>query len=126
MSWVLRKGIAGTTVGFDQEPSGPTTGGGEGFGGEGEPGEEVNQSSGLQIVVNGLPWAWTWKELKDLMAGAGGNIVRADVVYGRDGRSRGYGTVRYETAEEAQAAIEHFNGSELEGRTLSVRLDKYA
>lgn len=39
-----------------------------------------------QIVVNGLPWAWTWKELKDLMAGAGGNIVRADVVYGRDGR----------------------------------------
>lgn len=40
--------------------------------------------------------------------------------------SRGYGTVRYETAEEAQAAIEHFNGSELEGRTLSVRLDKYA
>ena len=31
-----------------------------------------------------------------------GNIVRADIVYGRDGRSRGYGTVRYETAEEAQ------------------------
>lgn len=38
VSWVLRKGIAGTTVGFDQEPSGPTTGGGEGFGGEGEGG----------------------------------------------------------------------------------------
>lgn len=32
-------------------------------------------------------------------------------MYGRDGRSRGYGTVRYETAEEAQAAIEQFNGA---------------
>jgi RNA recognition motif-containing protein len=40
--------------------------------------------------------------------------------------SRGYGTVRYETPEEAEAAIEQFNGSELEGRTLSVRLDKWA
>lgn len=36
--------------------------------------------------------------------------MRADIVYGRDGRSRGYGTVRYETAEEAEAAIEQFNG----------------
>ena len=34
--------------------------------------------------------------------------------------------MRYETAEEAEAAIEQFNGSDLEGRTLSVRLDKYA
>ena len=40
--------------------------------------------------------------------------------------SRGYGTVRYATPEEATAAIEQFNGSDLEGRTLSVRLDKYA
>jgi RNA recognition motif-containing protein len=40
--------------------------------------------------------------------------------------SRGYGTVRYETTEEAEGAIEQFNGYELEGRTLSVRLDKYA
>lgn len=92
---------------------------------EGAEGEQANESSGLQIVVNGLPWAYTWKELKDLLAGTG-NIVRADIVYGRDGRSRGYGTVRYETVEEASAAIEQFNGTELEGRTLSVRLDKYA
>jgi len=113
-----------------REPRPPRGGRGRGRGPPpaevGAEGEEVNQSSGLQIVVNGLPWAWTWKELKDLMVTAGGNIVRADVVYGRDGRSRGYGTVRYETAEEAEAAIEHFNGSDLEGRTLSVRLDKYA
>lgn len=75
-----------------REPRAPAPGRGRGRGRgpppEGAEGEEVNQSSGLQIVVNGLPWAWTWKELKDLMAGTG-NIVRADVVYGRDGRRCG-------------------------------------
>jgi hypothetical protein len=58
---------------------------GRGRGAPTEGGEEVNESSGLQIVVNGLPWAWTWKELKELVEGTG-NIVRVDVVYGRDGR----------------------------------------
>jgi hypothetical protein len=66
-------------------PSGRGRGRGRGPPPPAAEGEEEVQSSGLQIVVNGLPWAWTWKELKDLMAGTG-NIVRADVVYGRDGR----------------------------------------
>ena len=48
--------------------------------------------------------------LPPLLCPGTGNIVRADIVYGRDGRSRGYGTVRYETVEEASAAIEQFNG----------------
>jgi len=108
-----------------REPRPARGGRGRGRGPAAEGVEEVNESSGLQIVVNGLPWAWTWKELKDLVAGSG-DIERADVVYGRDGRSRGYGTVRYATPEEAAAAIEQFNGTDLEGRTLSVRLDKYA
>lgn len=39
---------------------------------------------------------------------------------------QGYGTVRFETPEPAQAAIQQFHGSDLEGRTLTVRLDKFA
>ena len=39
---------------------------------------------------------------------------------------QGYGTVRFATAEAAQAAIDRFNGSTLEGRTLTVFQDKYA
>ncbi len=39
---------------------------------------------------------------------------------------QGYGTVRFEATEAAQKAIEDFNGYELEGRTLTVRLDRYA
>ncbi|KFM25394.1 putative RNA-binding protein, partial [Auxenochlorella protothecoides] len=77
------------------------------------------------IVVHGLPFAYKWQDLKPLFEGVG-EIERADIVQGRDGRSRGYGTVRFTTLEAAAAAIEQFNGTELEGRTLSVKLDAYA
>ena len=101
-------------------------GGEEGGGEEGGAGAAVSggESSGTQVVVHGLPWSYTWKELKPIFEGTG-TIVRADVVYGRDGRSRGYGTVQFSTPEEAQAAIDQFNGTELEGRTMSVKIDQY-
>ncbi len=41
----------------------------------------------LQLVVRGIPWSYTWKELKDMFAEVAG-VERADVVYGDDGRSR--------------------------------------
>jgi hypothetical protein len=100
-----------------------------GRGGRGPRSEEGapagGESSGTQVVVHGLPWSYTWKELKPIFEGIG-EIERADVVYGRDGRSRGYGTIKFATVEEANAAIEQFNGSELEGRTLSVKVDQFA
>lgn len=40
-----------------------------------------------QIVVQGIPWSYTWKELKDIFAEYG-DVERADVVTGNDGRSR--------------------------------------
>jgi hypothetical protein len=39
---------------------------------------------------------------------------------------QGWGTVRFTTTEAANAAIEQFHGSSLEGRTLTVFLDKKA
>ena len=50
--------------------------------------ERPEATSGLQVVVQGLPWAYTWKELKPIFE-AYGEVERADVVIGRDGRSRG-------------------------------------
>eukprot|EP00891_Asterochloris_glomerata_P003571 jgi/Astpho2/3571/Aster-06479 len=87
--------------------------------------EEGPRSSGLQVVVQGLPWKYTWKELKPLFEDCG-PIARADVMFGRDGRSRGYGTLLFETKEAAQEAINKHHGTDLEGRTLTVKLDKYA
>jgi len=105
-------------------------GGGRGEGGRGRgrgppPPRPEGESSGLQVVVQGIPWKFTWKELKETFTGLG-EIERADVVYGADGRSRGYGTVRFLTAEAAAEAVEKTHGTELEGRTLTVFLDKYA
>ena len=39
---------------------------------------------------------------------------------------QGYGTVRFESVEAAQSAIEKFHGSDCEGRTLTVKVDQYA
>lgn len=86
---------------------------------------EEHQSSGYQIVVQGIPWAYKWSDLKDMFTSQGYAVVRADIAE-RGGRSRGFGTVRFESAEQAQQAIEQFHNSELEGRTLTVRLDKFA
>ena len=58
-----------------------------------------------QIVVHGLPWSVEWQDLKDL-AKQHGDVVKADVVKRSDGKSRGFGTVVFKTAEDAQQAIQ--------------------
>jgi RNA recognition motif-containing protein len=40
--------------------------------------------------------------------------------------SRGYGTVTFETSEQAQIAIENLHDSELDGRSIIVRFDRPA
>jgi RNA recognition motif-containing protein len=51
-----------------------------------------------------LPYQAGWQDLKDLFRSAG-NIVRADINIGIDGRAKGSGTVVFETAKDAQSAI---------------------
>jgi len=82
----------------------------------------ANSTPGTQLYVGNLPWTAQWSDLKDLFADHG--CVYADVVVGRDGRSRGYGIVRFETVEEAQAAIAEFNDHEFNGRPIVVREDR--
>lgn len=67
-----------------------------------------------------------WQDLKDLFKQAG-YVVRADIAE-EEGtkRSKGYGTVCFESADSAQKAIAMFNDMEYEGRMLSVKLDKFA
>ena len=48
-----------------------------------------------------------WQDLKDLFKDVGG-VVSADVVMGRDGRSRGWGVVNMESEDDAQRAIQVF------------------
>jgi len=52
---------------------------------------------------------------------ADGSVESARVITDRfTGRSRGFGFVEMSSEEEAQTAIDSLNGSDLEGRSLTV------
>src|ERR1700712_4279066 len=55
-----------------------------------------------------------------------GNIVRADVHIGPDGRPKGSGIVVFDNADDARNAIQQFNGFDWQGRQLEVREDRFA
>mmetsp|Transcript_13391 Transcript_13391/g.35145 ORF Transcript_13391/g.35145 Transcript_13391/m.35145 type:complete len:165 (+) Transcript_13391:457-951(+) len=83
------------------------------------------EASKKQVYVGNLPFHVSWQDLKDTFRKAG-NVVRADVQMGQDGRSKGYGTVLFESGEDAENAIKMFNGADFDGRTIAVHLDKRA
>eukprot|EP01024_Parvocaulis_polyphysoides_P006775 TRINITY_DN11927_c0_g1_i1.p2 TRINITY_DN11927_c0_g1~~TRINITY_DN11927_c0_g1_i1.p2 ORF type:complete len:290 (-),score=58.79 TRINITY_DN11927_c0_g1_i1:664-1533(-) len=86
---------------------------------------ENGASSGIQVVVHGLPYAFAWQDLKDLFRSVG-DVEFADIAKDRRGNSKGFGIVRFKTVEDAEKAITELNGSDLQGRPLAVKLDKFA
>lgn len=79
-----------------------------------------HQYPAYEVFVANLPYSINWQALKDMFKEVG-NVIRADVELDRNGYSRGFGTAIFGTSEEMQAAIERYNGYELEGRVLDVR-----
>jgi RNA recognition motif-containing protein len=63
----------------------------------------VSRDAGRQLFVGNLAYEIAWQDLKDFFRGAGA-IIRADVAQA-GGRSKGCGTVLFETIEDAQRAI---------------------
>ncbi|KAJ1561753.1 hypothetical protein HK405_002959, partial [Cladochytrium tenue] len=76
--------------------------------------------SARSVYVGNLPYIVAWQDLKDLFRQAG-PVFRADVHEGPDRRSRGTGTVVFDSVSDAQNAISTFNGYEWHGRRLEVR-----
>ena len=75
---------------------------------------------GSKIYVGGLPYAATEPQLNDLFA-PHGTVESARVIMDKfTGQSRGFGFVEMATAQEAQAAISALNGTQMDGRTLTV------
>ena len=73
-----------------------------------------------KLYVGGLPYAVTEDRLQEIFS-AHGTVESARVITDRfTGRSRGFGFVEMSSEEEAQTAIDSLNGSDLEGRTLTV------
>lgn len=73
-----------------------------------------------KLYVGNLPYSTTDESLKQAFSEAG-NVEEAAVIMERHtGRSRGFGFVTMATQEEAEKAIEMFNGKDFEGRVLVV------
>lgn len=73
-----------------------------------------------KLYVGNLAFQTTSQELQQLF-GQAGTVESASVVEDRDtGRSRGFGFIEMSSEQEANAAIEQFNGKEVGGRALKV------
>jgi RNA recognition motif-containing protein len=73
-----------------------------------------------KLYVGNLAFQTTSEELQSLFAQAG-TVESASVVEDRmTGQSRGFAFVEMSTPEEANAAIQQFNGKEVGGRALKV------
>lgn len=83
---------------------------------------------GTQVFVGNLPFSTRWQELKDIFRVPHGlNPIHADVLLeAGSNRSKGCGIVRFTTREEAEKAVQTVNGTNINGRSIVVRLDKFA
>ena len=73
-----------------------------------------------KLYVGGLSYNTTDATLKDTFAQAG-TVESATIIIDKmNNRSKGFGFVEMSTEEEAQKAIEMFNGKEIDGRNVTV------
>ncbi|HKQ53318.1 MAG TPA: RNA-binding protein, partial [Pyrinomonadaceae bacterium] len=74
----------------------------------------------MKLYVGNLSFQTSSDDLQQLFSQAG-TVESASVVEDRDtGRSRGFGFVEMSSKEEGEAAIQQFNGKEINGRSLNV------
>ena len=75
-----------------------------------------------KLFVGNLSFNVTENDLNDAFA-QHGTVTEANLMMDRStGRPRGFGFVTMSTAEEAQKAIDALNGTELDGRALTVNV----
>jgi len=76
------------------------------------------------IYVRNLPWSTSNEDLVELFTTIG-KVEQAEIQYEPNGRSRGTGVVRFDSAENAETAIEKFSGYQYGGRPLGLSFVKY-
>ena len=82
--------------------------------------EEEILNMGKKLYVGNLAYTTSSSELQAMFA-AHGTVQSAQVVEDRDtGRSKGFGFVEMSSNEEAEAAIAALNGTQHNGRALTV------
>jgi RNA recognition motif-containing protein len=77
---------------------------------------------GKRLYVGGLPYSTNDDALFEAFSKAG-KVESAKVIVDKmSGRSKGFGFVEMGTDDEAQAAINMFDGQDFEGRKLTVNV----
>jgi RNA recognition motif-containing protein len=73
-----------------------------------------------KLYVGGLPYSVTDDKLQEIFS-PHGTVESARVITDRmTGRSRGFGFVEMSSQSEAEEATKNLNGTDLEGRSLTV------
>jgi RNA recognition motif-containing protein len=73
-----------------------------------------------KLYVGGIPYRTTEDEMRTAFEEAG-TVTSVSIIMDRmTGRSRGFGFVEMASEAEAQAAIDRWDGKEMDGRMLSV------
>ncbi|EPS43903.1 hypothetical protein H072_2110 [Dactylellina haptotyla CBS 200.50] len=83
------------------------------------------QTESRGIFIGNLPYNTHWRDLRTFLSPAG-TIIRCDVPRKPNNKGRGYATVLFSSAEDAERACDMFNGTMYQGRQIRVRLDTYA
>ena len=75
---------------------------------------------GKKLYVGNLPFSVTEETLRDKFADCG-SVDSVKIITDRDtGRSKGFGFVEMSSDDEAQSAIDKFDGQDYEGRPMRV------
>jgi cold-inducible RNA-binding protein len=75
-----------------------------------------------KLYVGGIPYTTTEDALKSAFSKAGAVSSASIIIDRMTGRSKGFGFVEMSNDEEAQAAINMWNGVDFEGRKLTVNV----
>ena len=98
-----------------------------GVGGGGRGGFHQQSHTGAindrKVFVTNLAWGTDVATLEDFFS-ASGAVIGSTIMETRNGRKLGKGTVEFETAAGAAAAIATLDGTELDGRIIGVREDR--
>ncbi len=79
---------------------------------------------GNKLYVGNLPYTITLESLSDAFSVCG-TVESVKIITDREtGRSRGFGFIEMASGDQAQEAIEKFNGNDFNGRPLTVNVAK--
>ncbi len=75
-----------------------------------------------KLYVGGIPYSSTEAGLADAFSKAGAVVSSAIIIDRMTGRSKGFGFVEMANEQDAQKAIDMWNGQDFEGRKLTVNV----